>query len=88
MEKITTMVKKLTFIGGGAMGEAILKGILQAQLLDKEAITVSDPTTSRQEYLRTSYGVQVTGDNVAAVEDAELVILAVKPQMVDAALTA
>ncbi|MEG0831270.1 MAG: pyrroline-5-carboxylate reductase [Acidaminococcaceae bacterium] len=87
MEKITTMVKKLTFIGGGAMGEAILKGILQAQLLDKEAITVSDPTTSRQEYLRTSYGVQVTGDNVAAVEDAELVILAVKPQMVDAALT-
>lgn len=78
---------KVTFIGGGAMGEAILKGILKADLVAKKQITVSDPTKARRLYLEEQYGVNTTEDNAQAVNNADFVILAVKPQVVDAAIT-
>lgn len=81
-------IGKVTFIGGGAMGEAILKGILGAALTDKKAITVSDPSASRREYLTKIYGVNTASDNATAVQAADVIILAVKPQMAAVAITA
>ena len=43
-------IGKIAFIGGGAMGEAIIKGILQAKLAAGEDITGSDPSEQRLEY--------------------------------------
>ena len=80
-------IGKIAFIGGGAMGEAIIKGILQAKLAAGEDITVSDPSEQRLEYLQKQYGVNGTKENVAAVKNAKTVILAVKPQMADKAIT-
>ncbi|MDD4084128.1 MAG: pyrroline-5-carboxylate reductase [Acidaminococcaceae bacterium] len=77
----------LAFIGGGAMGEAILKGILAAELAGASEITVSDMSTARRAYLKEHYGVKVTGDNIEAVRNAETVILAVKPQVAGNAIT-
>jgi len=77
---------KVAFIGCGAMGEAILKGILAAKMAQKEEISVSLPTAVRRAYLAKEYGVKTFSKNVEAVNDADIVILAVKPQMVDDAI--
>ena len=78
---------KITFIGCGAMGEAILKGILNGGLVTKDQVTAAVPTAGRQAYLKDTYAIAVTGDNKEAVKDADLVILAVKPQMARTAVT-
>ncbi len=80
-------VKKIAFIGGGAMAEAIIKGVLQAGLLAPEAISVGNRTQKRCDYLQATYGVRALTDNARAVEGAELVIFAVKPQVAPVALT-
>lgn len=87
MEKITAQTGAIAFIGGGAMAEAIIKGILGAQLAQPGEIFVGDPTPARCEYLQKTYGVEAMVDNKAAVKNAGLIILAVKPQVVDAAIT-
>lgn len=68
---------KLGFIGGGVMAEALITGIKKAGL-DAD-IAVGEPIASRREYL-TSLGVTATDDNAAAIDGADLVVLAVKPQ--------
>jgi pyrroline-5-carboxylate reductase len=71
---------KTALIGGGTMGEAIIKSILRKKLADKNSITVSDVAAARRDQLKKKYSVQVTGDNIVALKGAEIVILAVKPQ--------
>lgn len=71
---------KIAFIGGGNMGEAMLAAILNKGLSSKEAITVSDISEPRREYLRQKHGVTVTSDNRQAVGRSDVVVLAIKPQ--------
>ncbi len=87
MEKITARTGAIAFIGGGTMAEAIIKGILGAKLADPEEIFVGDPSVARCEYLNKTYEIQAMTDNKAVVKAAGLIILAVKPQVVDAAIT-
>jgi len=77
---------KITFIGGGNMGEAMLSAILRQQLSTPREIIVSDAAAPRRQYLKEKYGVNVTGDNTAAVKSAEVIVLAVKPQTLPAVL--
>ncbi len=86
MGKINSL-GRVTFIGGGAMGEAILKGVLKAKLVGKKDVVVVDPSESRQVYLRKSYGITATANAVEAVGEADVVVLAVKPQMAEVAIT-
>ena len=79
-------LKKLAFIGGGAMGEAIIKGITGAKLMDPAAIYVGAHRQERAEYLHETYGVTGLVDNSEAVKDADMIVLAIKPQMVDSVL--
>ena len=51
-------LKKLAFIGGGAMGEAIIKGITTAKLMDPAAICVGAHRQERAEYLHDTYAPQ------------------------------
>lgn len=71
--------KKLGFIGGGNMGRAIVGGLI-ASGFPAAHITVADPGESARDELSQRYGVATTTDNAAAVEGADLVVLAVKPQ--------
>ena len=87
MEKITAQTGKIAFIGGGMMAEAILKGILRSKIADADDLIVSDPSEARREYLTKEYGVNVVDNNITAVAKAGFIILAVKPQVVDAAIT-
>ena len=72
--------KRLVLIGGGNMGEAILKGLIAAQLVKPQQVTVTDVIEARLTYLRETYAVQALTDNGKAVGQADLIILAVKPQ--------
>ena len=72
--------KQLIIIGGGNMGEAILKGLIAAQLVKPQQLTVTDVIEARLAYLRETYTVRALADNVKAVAQADLIILAVKPQ--------
>ena len=71
---------RLAFIGGGIMAEAILKGVLKANLSGSEDIRVGEPLSGRRQYLTEQYGIISDDSNVDAAQDAELVVLAVKPQ--------
>ena len=74
--------KKLGFIGGGNMAEAMIKGLISASFIEAKNILVSDVVASRLDYLHSEYKVKVTSDNRELVERSDVLILAVKPQLV------
>ena len=73
--------KKLALIGSGNMGSAIIGALLHKGELPPEQITASDPYPEQREIIAEKYHVQVTGNNQVAVQNADLVILSVKPQV-------
>jgi pyrroline-5-carboxylate reductase len=72
------MAQRIALLGGGKMGEALLSGMIRAGRR-AEDLTVSERHTARAAELRERYGV-ATPANVEAVEAADVLILAVKPQ--------
>ncbi len=72
---------QIAFIGSGAMGDAMIKGLLARKMVTPTQIVAGDPVVARREQVHADYGVAVTDDNVAAVQDADIVILCVKPQV-------
>lgn len=69
----------ICFIGGGNMAQALIGGLI-SRGLPATRITVSDPVEKVRELLQ-ERDVQVTDDNVAAIKDADVVVFAVKPQV-------
>jgi len=72
-------LSEIGFIGGGAMAEAIIKGLL-ADGYEAAKIIVSDKSQERLSYLQKNLGVNISADNVKVVTDCQEIILAVKPQ--------
>ncbi|OJJ65333.1 hypothetical protein ASPSYDRAFT_194457 [Aspergillus sydowii CBS 593.65] len=70
---------KLAFLGGGNMASAIIGGLLN-QGINKQNITVSEPWEVNRNKIA-ELGVNTTTSNVAAGGEADLIILAVKPQV-------
>jgi len=62
------------------MGEAMLAVVLQKRLAKPQAITVSDVAEARLRYLEKKYGIVTISSNRQAVEKAEVIVLAIKPQ--------
>ena len=73
--------KKVGFVGGGNMAEALVKGLIASSFIEAENIFVSDPIPERLEYLRNNYKVKTTGDNSELVQKSDILILAIKPQL-------
>lgn len=71
---------RISFIGGGNMGEAMLSAVLAAELVVADEVAVSDVSRERREYLAERFGVTVTDDSRRAVAGSDVVVLAVKPQ--------
>lgn len=78
---MTQLRGNTTFIGGGAMGEAIIGSLISRQLLGPTQICVSEPVPARRDFLKDTYGVNTETDNARAVNGASVVLLAVKPQV-------
>ena len=70
---------RIAVIGGGTMGEAMVKCFLTRKVATPQDITVSDMSLPRREWISKEYGVSSLADNGKAVVDADLIILAVKP---------
>jgi pyrroline-5-carboxylate reductase len=73
-------------IGGGVMAEAILSRLLEKKLYSADEILVSEPQPQRREFLVNTYGVRVSEDNREAARASEVLLLAIKPQALDAVL--
>jgi pyrroline-5-carboxylate reductase len=72
---------RITIIGAGAMGRAIIHTLLASGELGPEAIIASDPVVEQRDTLTVRYGVEVTADNLDAVKQADIVVISVKPQI-------
>lgn len=69
---------RLAFIGGGTMAEAMVAGIIDAKI--DAGIIVGEPVAARRETLADRHGVEVTDSNTIAITDADIIVLAIKPQ--------
>jgi len=74
--------KKIGFIGGGNMAEAIIKGMLSSSLINRSNIFASEPNKSRQTFLISEYKIKVLKDNLDLVKKTDVLIIAVKPQII------
>ncbi len=72
---------KLAFVGSGIMAEAMIKGLIHQNLIMGRQVIASDPSKERGEYLTSEYGLSFTTDNGEAVQDADLIVLSIKPQV-------
>jgi pyrroline-5-carboxylate reductase len=81
------MRDNIAFVGGGAMGEAMIKAVLSCDLYGPQQIVVSEILQERRGELASRYGVQVTADSAQAVADADAIVLAVKPQVLPEVLS-
>ena len=77
---------RLVFIGAGNMAEALVNGVLKSGVVSADRITVTDVLQERLDYLAGTYGVHGSTDNRVAVAGAEIVVLAVKPQILQEVL--
>ncbi len=71
---------RIAIVGGGNMARALIGGLL-ARNIDPERIAVSEPDDQARASLAQQYGVNVGADNRKAVAGAQVVVLAVKPQI-------
>ena len=78
---------RAAFIGGGNMGSALVRGLL-AHGAKPTDITVGESAQALRERLAAELGIAVTADNLLAIEQADIVIVAVKPQEMAATLQA
>ncbi|MCZ7538576.1 MAG: pyrroline-5-carboxylate reductase [Anaerolineae bacterium] len=76
----------IAFIGSGNMGEAMIQGLLKQHMVQPQQIIAVDPRAERLEELAAAYGVRTTTDNLDGATKADILVLSVKPQVLDRVL--
>lgn len=71
---------KLGFVGTGNMASAIMGGVIEKGIVPSEEIIGSDLSEKGRQRTKDAFGIHVTGDNKEVAKNAEVIILAVKPQ--------
>ena len=79
--------QRIGCLGGGAMGEALLTGLIEAGLVSPADVFVTDVRPDRLVCLTEKLGVSTANDNARVVSAVDIVILAVKPQAIAGLLT-
>src|SRR5437773_1004970 len=74
------------FVGGGNMATALIRGLLAAGLYEPEQLVASDVEAPKLAVLRRRFKIGTTADNAALVRDTRVIVIAVKPQIIDAVL--
>ena len=77
---------KISMIGAGAMGGATVEGMIKADYFDNKEITVSDPSEAVLKKFA-EQGIRTTTDNTLAAKEADVVIVCVKPWLVETVLS-
>jgi len=78
---------KIAFVGAGTMAEAIIKILLDKKLVIPENLIASEPRPERIAELSARYGIRVLARNSEVVRDCDVVLLAVKPQVMSTVLS-
>ncbi|KAG7386857.1 Pyrroline-5-carboxylate reductase [Phytophthora pseudosyringae] len=87
VERAELELNRLAVIGGGNMAEAIITGVLTEGLIPSEKVVVSDPNPAmRGKYAKLN--VETHTRNSSAIKDADVILVAVKPQVLDDVLRA
>ncbi len=71
----------LGFVGAGNMAEGIVAGVLDAGVYEPGAIVAADPAAARRDLFAERFGVATTDDGLQVVGSADVIVLAVKPQV-------
>ncbi|HEX9861186.1 MAG TPA: pyrroline-5-carboxylate reductase [Nitrospirota bacterium] len=80
------MDKSIAFIGAGNMAEAMVRGLVTAGSVRPDAVAVSDASNTRLLHMKKTYDVHANADNKKAAKGRDIVVLSVKPQVMDAVL--
>ena len=75
--------ERIGVVGAGKIGSAIVRGMIKAGLVNKDQVMASDVSDALRQSIATELGIKVTSDNAQVCDFASIVILAVKPQIVD-----
>jgi pyrroline-5-carboxylate reductase len=73
--------RTIATIGSGVMAEAMIAGLLRGQLVAPERVIASHPRAERRDELAGTYGIRTVAANADAIADADVILLAIKPQM-------
>jgi len=76
----------VAFIGSGIMAEGIISGLLRSKVVAHDHIIAAEPRESRGRELEERYGVRWTSNNAEAARQANLLVLSVKPQVLEKVL--
>ena len=83
--KKSGQVRQLGLIGCGQMGEALLQGVLGSNLISPERVLAADPAEGRMNAMIQRYGIRAAADSRAVAQSGvDVLVLAVKPQAIDA----
>jgi pyrroline-5-carboxylate reductase len=75
--------RTIATVGSGVMAEAMIAGLLRGELVDPSCVVASHPRRERRDQLGAAYGIRTVTSNAEAVQDADVILLAVKPQMLE-----
>jgi pyrroline-5-carboxylate reductase len=79
--------KDIAIVGSGNMAEALIRGLLHPSgVVMPDRIFASDVSVERLTYLHDKYGINTSADNAEVVASSEIIVLAVKPQIIEKVL--
>jgi pyrroline-5-carboxylate reductase len=73
--------RTIATVGSGVMAEAMVGGLLRAGLVPPDRVVASHARAERRDHLEREYAIRTVPDNASAVAGADVVLLAIKPQM-------
>ena len=73
----------IAFIGSGIMAEAMIRGLLSQKIVNPDQIIAAGPRQDQGEYLHNRHGIRFTTDNKVAAEQGNIVVLSIKPQVLN-----
>src|SRR6184192_4781527 len=74
---------KIACIGAGQMAEALLGGLLAAKVTESSEVWATDSSETRRDLLKQRFGIRVGSNNHEAAKWADIILFAVKPQVLD-----
>ena len=81
------MNQTIGFIGGGNMATSLIGGLIKTGKVKPEQIKLFEPNTDKAKDLANTYGIQITASNFELLEQAAIVVIAVKPQVLQSVVT-
>ncbi len=79
--------EKIGLIGGGQMGEALIRGMIEAGLVTGSQLMVAEPDGNRRAYMEKTYCVNSTDSPSELCLHSDVIIMAIKPQVIEAVLS-